>query len=43
VVWYFNLFKNVPQIAVIHTVKGLNIVNEAEVDFFFSGMPFISL
>ena len=32
VVWYFHLFKNFPQFAVIHTVKGLSIVNEAEVD-----------
>ena len=27
--------KNFPQFVVIHTVKGFNIVNEAEVDFFF--------
>ena len=25
-------------VCVIHTVKGLSIVNEAEVDFFFSGI-----
>ena len=34
VVWYCYLFKNVPQFVVIHTVKGFNVVNEAEVDVF---------
>ena len=34
VVWYSRLFKNVPQFVVIHTVKGFNVVNEAEVDVF---------
>ena len=34
VVWYSHLFKNFPQIVVIHTVKGFGIVNEAEVDVF---------
>ena len=33
VVWYYNLFKNIPQFVVIHTVKGFCIVDEAEVDF----------
>ena len=33
-VWYFHLFKNFPQVIVIHTVKGFGIVNEAEVDVF---------
>ena len=31
-VWYSNLLKNFPQFAVIHTVKGFGVVNEAEVD-----------
>ena len=31
-VWYFYLFKNFPQFFVIHLVKGVHIVNEAEVD-----------
>ena len=31
-VWYFYLFKNFPQFIVTYTVKGFNIVNEAEVD-----------
>ena len=31
VIWYFHLFKNFPQFAVIHTVKGFIIVTEAEV------------
>ena len=34
VVWYSHLFKNFPQFVVIHTVKGFNIVNEAEVNIF---------
>ena len=31
-IWYSHLFKNFPQFAVIHTVKGFCVVNEAEVD-----------
>ena len=34
VVWYSYLFKNFPQFAVIHTVKGFGIVNKAKVDIF---------
>ena len=34
VVWYSHLFKNFPQFVVIHTVKTLSLVNEAEVDIF---------
>ena len=34
VVWYSHLFKYFPKFVVIHTVKGLSIVNEAEVDVF---------
>ena len=34
-VWYSHLFQNFPQFTVIHTVKGISIVNETEVDFFF--------
>ena len=34
VVWYSHLFKNFPQLVVIHIVKGVSIVNEAEVDVF---------
>ena len=34
VVWYSHLFKNFPQFAVIHIVKGFSVVNEAEVDVF---------
>ena len=29
--WYFHLFKNFPQFAVIHTVKSFSVVNEADV------------
>ena len=34
VVWYSQHFKTFPQFAVIHTVKGISVVNEAEVDAF---------
>ena len=34
VVWYSNFFKDFPQFAVIHTIKGFGVVNEAEVDDF---------
>ena len=32
VVWYSHLLKNFPQFIVIHTVKGLGIVNKAKID-----------
>ena len=31
-VWYSHLFKNFPQFVVIHTVKGFDIVNKADVE-----------
>src|SRR5574337_949787 len=34
VVWYFHLLKNFPQLVVIHTVKGFDIVNKEDVDIF---------
>ena len=34
VVWYSHLFMNFPQFVVICTVKGFDIVNKAEIDFF---------
>ena len=33
-VWYSHFFKNLPQFVVLHTVKGFNIVSEADVDVF---------
>ena len=32
VVWHSHLFKNFPQFAVIHTVKGFGTVSEAKID-----------
>jgi len=32
VFWYCHLLKNFPQFVVIHTVEGLSVVSEAEVD-----------
>ena len=34
VVCYFHFFKNFPQFALIHKVKGLSVVNKAEIDVF---------
>ena len=33
-VWYSHLLKNFPQFVVTHTVKGIGIVNKAEIDTF---------
>ena len=33
-VWYSHLLKNFPQFVVIYSVKGLGVVNKAEVDVF---------
>ena len=33
-VWYSHVFQNFPQLIVIHTVKGVDIVNKAEIDVF---------
>ena len=33
-VWYSHLFQNFPNFIVIHTVKGFDIVNKAEIDVF---------
>ena len=41
VVWYSHLLKNFPQFVVIHTVKGVSIVNEAEVDVFLESTCFL--
>ena len=35
-VWYSHLFKNLPQYAVIHIVKGFGVVNKTEVDIFLA-------
>ena len=36
-VWYSHLFQNFPQFIVIHTVKGVGIVNKADVFLGLSG------
>ena len=33
-VWYSHLLKNFPQFVVIHTVKGFDVINKAEIDVF---------
>ena len=33
-IWYSHLFQNFPQFIVIHTDKGFDIVNKAEIDAF---------
>ena len=40
-VWYSHLLKNFPPFIVIHTVKGLGIVNKAEIDVFLELSTFI--
>ena len=37
----FHLFKNFPQFAVTHTVKGFGVVNTAEVDVFVELLLFL--
>ena len=32
--WYSHLSKSLPHFVMIHTVKGLSVVNETEVDVF---------
>ena len=41
-VYYYHLFQNFPQFAVIHTVKGFGIVNKAEIDVFLKLSRFFS-
>ena len=40
-VWYSHLFQNFPQVVVIHTVKGFDIVNKAEIDVFLELFCFL--
>ena len=40
VVWCSFVFKNFPQFAVIHKVKGFSVVNEAQVDIFLESSCF---
>ena len=42
VVWYSHLFKNFPQFAVIHTVKGFGVVNKTEIEVFLELSYFFS-
>ena len=42
VVWYSHLLNNFPQFVVIHTFKGIGIVNKAEVDVFLELSCFFS-
>ena len=39
-VWYSYLFKNFPQVVVIHTIKGFRVVNEEEADVFLEFLCF---
>ena len=41
VVWYSHFFKTFPQFLMIHTVKGFNIVNKAELDIFLEFSSFL--
>ena len=33
-IWYSHLLKNFPEFVLVHTVKGFDIVNKAEVEIF---------
>ena len=41
-VWYSSLLKNIPQFVVIHIVKGIGVVNKAEVDVFLEFSSFFN-
>ena len=41
-VWYSHLFHNFPQFIVIHSVKGFDIVNKAEIDVFLELACFVN-
>ena len=41
-VWHSHLFKNLPQLVVIHIVKAFSVGNEAEVDVFLELSCFLS-
>ena len=41
-VWYAHLFQNFPQFIVTHTVKGIGIVDKAEIDVFLELSLFFS-
>ena len=43
VVWYSHLSQNFPQFIAIHTVKGFDIVNKAEIDVFLELSCFLML
>ena len=42
-VWYSHLFQNFPMFIVIHTVKGFDVVNKAEIDVFMELFCFFLL
>ena len=42
VVWYSHVFKNFSQFFVIHTIKGFDVFNKAEVDVFLELSCFFS-
>ena len=37
-VWYSHVLENFPKFVVIHTVKGFNVVSEAEYMFFWNSL-----
>ena len=41
-VWYSHLLKNFLEFVVIHTVKGLGVINKAEVDVFLELSCFLN-
>ena len=43
VVWYSHLLKNFPQFVLIHTVKGIGVVNKEEVDVFWNSFALLMI
>ena len=43
VFWYSHLLKNFPQFVVIYTVKGFNLINEAEIHIFLEFSRFLDI
>ena len=43
VLWYSHLFKNFPQVVMIHMVKVFGVVNKTERDVFWSSLAFLMI
>ena len=39
-IWDYHFFKTIPQLVVVHTMKGFSIVSEADANVFFLEFPY---